>query len=370
MAAGSAVAAAGSGGSAAPAGAGGNPFQVVTNLYAEKNIQGIVPGQLLGASTVPIGGAINAGNYLRALRLVIRTTVAGVAGTVGADGVFNAIQQIVLTNVDGSEILYNMSGYAHSLAHKYFRVFEQDPYGAYDYAVGLSPSGTLVLKPEIRWTAGVLANTDSRSQYRFDGAINTLAAFQATTYTTAPTLSITPFMDAWAQPDDTDLQGQPNQPVPPGVNLQVKRRHSIQTGMSAAGGNNIIQNNNTGNALRGQLLIFRDGNGARQDGLSDPISYTIDNRRMGKYSPDIIFQWMQDFYNSLARSTRETGVYVYPTFLKPGDLEGQGWLYTSNATRILFESATAAGIVGSPSLEIVTDEVYPVGPVDPVLVDI
>ena len=27
---------------------------------------------------------------------------------------------------------------------------------------------TLFLQPEIRWTAGVLANTDTRSQYRFD----------------------------------------------------------------------------------------------------------------------------------------------------------------------------------------------------------
>lgn len=354
------------------AGGGGNPFQVVTNLYAEKNIQGILSSVLLGATTFPLGGAVNAGNYLRAVRFLIRTVVAGVAGTVGADGVFNSIQQIVLTNVDGSEILYNMGGYAHSLAHKYFRPFDQDPYGAYDYVTGLSPSGTLVLKPEIRWTAGVLANTDSRSQYRFDGNINTLTAFQGTTYTTAPTLSYTPYMDAWAQPDPNDLQGQPNQPVPPGVNLQVKRRHQLITGLSGAGGNNTLQTGLTGNALRGLMLIFRDGNGVRQDGLSDPITWTVDNRRMGKYSPDIIFQWMQDFYNSLggSRITRETGVYVYPKFLKPGDLEGEGWLYTSNATKLIWESATAAGITGSPSVEFVSDEVYPVGPVDPVLVDI
>lgn len=356
---------------AAPdAGGGGNPFQVVTNLYAEKNIQGILPAFLLGATPPAIGGAVNAGNYLRAVRFLIRTTVAGVAGTVGADGVFNLIQQIVLTNVDGSEILYNMSGYAHSLAHKYFRPFEQDPYNAYDYVTGLSPSGTLVLKPEVRWTAGVLANTDSRSQYRFDGNVNTLANFQGTTYTTAPTFTVTPYMDAWAQPDPNDLQGSPNQPVPPGVNFQVKRRHQLVTGLSGAGGNNTLQASLTGNALRGLILVTRDGSNVRQDVLSDPITWTVDNRRMGKYSPDIIFQWMQDFYNSLGRTARETGVYVYPQFLRPGDLEGQGWLYTSNATKLIWESATAAGISGSPSCEFISDEIYPVGPVDPVLVDI
>lgn len=352
------------------AGGGGNPFQVVTNLYAEKNNVGSVGSQILGASTVPIGGQINAGNFLRALRLLIRTVTPGVAGTIAADGVFNIIQQIVLTNVDGSEILYNMSGYAHSLAHKYFRPFDQDPYAAYDYsAVGNSPSGTLVLKPEVRWTAGVLANTDSRSQYRFDGALNTSAAF-GSGFTTAPTISVTPYVDAYAQPDSQDLQGQPNQPVPPGVNLQVKRRHQILSGLSGAGGNNTLQSSLTGNALRGQLMIFRDGSNVRQDGLSDPISYLVDNRRMGKYSPDIVFQWMQDFYFAQVRTARETGVYVWPTFLKPGDLEGSGWLYTSNATKLLWESATAAGITGVPSIEVVTDEIYPVGPVDPVLVDI
>jgi hypothetical protein len=200
--------------------------------------------------------------------------------------------------------------------------------------------------------------------------LNTSAAF-GSGFTTAPTVSITPYMDAYAQPDATDLQGQPNQPVPPGVNLQVKRRHQLLTGLSGAGGNNILQNNMTGNALRGQLMIFRDGSNVRQDGLSDPITYRVDNRRMGKYGPDIVFQWMQDFYKGMAPfSARETGVYVWPTFLSPGDLDGSGWLYTSNATTLLWESATAAGIAGSPSVEIVTDEVYPVGPVDPVLVDI
>lgn len=369
MASGAAVASAQPAAPAA-ASAGGNPFQVVTNLYAEKNNVGIIGSQILGASAIPIGAQLNAGNYLRAVRFLVRTVTAGVGGTVGADTVVNAIKDLTLTNVDGSEILYNMSGYAHALAHKYFRPFEQDLFSAYDYSnVGNTPSFTLVLKPEIRWTAGVLANTDSRSQYRYDGDLNTAAGL-GSGFTTAPTISLTPYIDAWAQPDPTDLQGQPNQPVPPGVNLQVKRRHQIVSGLSGAGGNNIIQNNMTGNALRGQLLIFRDGSLVRQDGLSDPITFTIDNRKMGKYGPDIPFQWMQDFYNGFSRTARETGVYVFPTFLKPGDLEGVGWQYTSNATKILFESATAAGITGSPQVEIVTDEVYPVGPVDPVLVDI
>lgn len=348
---------------------GGNPFQVVTNLYAEKNRQPAFSG-LLTASQQSFGFAVNAGNFLRGVRLIQRTTTAGVAGTIGIDGPFNIYQNLSLANVDGSEIIYAMGGYAHSQASRYFRPWDQDPYLAYDFsAASLTPAGTLFIKPEIRWTAGALANTDSRSQYNLQGYINTITGLGAG-YTTAPTISVTPYLDAYAQPDPTDLQGVQNQVVPPGVNLQYKRRHQQITGLGGAGGNNVISMAMTGNALRGLMLITRDGSNVRQDVLSDPTSWRLDNRNMGKFQPDIIFQWMQDQYASFQQGARPTGVYVFPRFLNPGELNGQGWLYTSNATQMIWEFATAAGISGSPSVEIVTDEVYPVGPVDPTLVDI
>lgn len=347
----------------------GNPFQVVTNLYAEKNRHPAFSG-LITASQQAFGFPVNAGNFLRSVRLLLRTTTPGVAGTLGADGVFNIFSNLSLSNVDGSEILYAMGGYAHSQCSKYFRPFDIDPYLAYDYSsASLSPAGTLLLKPEVRWSAGALANTDSRSQYSVNGYINTLSAI-GSGYTTAPTISVTPYVDCYAQPDPTDLQGTPNQVIPPGVNLQVKRRHQSVTGLSGAGGNNVVSMAMTGNALRGLLLIFRDGNGARQDGLSDPVSWRLDNRNLGKFQPDIIFQWMQDQYATFGLSARAPGVYAFPRFLNPGELTGQGWLYTSNATQMIWEFATAAGITGVPSVEIVTDEIYPVGPVDPGMVDI
>lgn len=362
----SAVAAAGSVGVPA-SGSGGNPFQVVTNLYAEKNNQGIFSAAL-GASAQSIGGQINAGNFLRALRLIVRGS-GGVAGVTAADNPWNLFTQLSLTNVDGSEILYTMSGYAHYLRAKYFRPFEHDPSTAYDFAgTANAPAFTLLLKPEIRWTAGVLANTDTRSQYRFDGSVNSETGF-ATGFTTAPTIAITPYMDAWAQPDSQDLQGVANQPVPPGVNLQTKTRHQIFT-LNAAGSDNVFQSALSGNAIRGLIYLLRDGNGVRQDALSDPIMWQLDNRSLGKFSPDIVFGWMGDFYDGLIRSSRETGVYVFPRFILPGELYGQGWLYTSNATKMILESATAAGITGTGTCELITDEVYPVGPVDPSLVDI
>ena len=315
-----------------------------------------------------------------------------------------------IVNVDGSEILYTMGGYAHYLGQKYGRPWLGDPAGYQDnsQATILVPQMTLSLQPEIRWSAGVLANTDSRSQYRFDYTIDTETNFLqgGTGYTVHPVINVTPYMDAFAQPDATDLQGTPNQPVPPGLNLQVKRRHQIFT-LNAAGSDNILQSALTGNALRNQIIVTRGGSPSlRTDALTDPILWQVDNRSLGKYSTNVKvvagtptsnlggdMQGIRDyeFYNEYfpTRSIdnqsagnvplvatayvgfwRDTGVYVFPRFIKPGSLFGEGWLYTANSTKEIFESTSVAGLGASPTAELISDEVYPVGPVDPALTDI
>src|SRR5215472_5134113 len=284
-------AAAGGGGGGGGAGGGGNPFQLATNLYAEKNNVGATTSLTTtsGGSTVG-GGQINAGQFLRALRLIFRTSTAGTVATAGAtsDLPWNILTNVDLINVDGSEILYVMGGYAHYLAQKYGRPWLGDPATFQDAAVStaLVPQFTLTLQPEIRWSAGCLANTDTRSQYRFDYVVDTEANFLqgGTGYTVHPVVNVTPYMDAWAQPDASDLQGTPNQPIPPGLNLQNKRRHQIFQ-VNAAGSDNILQSALTGNALRLQILVTRGGSPSlRTNAFTDPLLWQLDNRSMGKYS--------------------------------------------------------------------------------------
>ena len=411
--AGAAASAGGAGGSA-PVSTGGNPFQLATNLYAEKNNVGVLTNYTVAAASQsgPQGGQVNAGNFLRRVNLIFRTTTAGTVGTGAAvtDMPWNILTGVDLVNVDGSEILYTMGGYAHYLVQKYGRPWLGDPATWQDASVStvLVPEFTLPMMPEIRWTAGVLANTDTRSQYRFDYVVDSSNNFLqgGTTYTVFPIVNVLPYMDAWAQPDATDLQGTPNQPLPPGLNLQNKRRHQIGQ-LNGATSDNIIQSALTGNALRLQLLVTRGGSPSlRGDLLTDPLLWQLDNRSLGKYSTnprltagtaagatggDMLNQRALDFYqeyfstspivsgatdtNPLIATayqpfTRDTGVYAFPRFLKPGSLYGEGWLYTANSTKEIFESSSASGIGASPTWELITDEVYPVGPVDPALTDI
>jgi hypothetical protein len=392
--------------SQAPGGASGvgqNPFQIATNLYAEKNLQGLLIGQNAGAAALQFGGQVNAGQFLRGVHLMVRNsntpvalaTVGGVA-IASADGAFSVIQNADLINVDGSEILYNMPAFSHHLMQKYCKPWLKDRTLGYDYQPLAAANGgafTLFLQPEIRWTAGVLANTDTRSQYRFD---YTLAA---QTGTTPGAYNITPYMDAWAQPDANDLQGTPNQPVPPGVNLQVKRRHQIFT--INAGADNTLLSTLTGNAIRGALLVLRTAGGIRLDGFTDPIYWYLDNRSLGRLNPDILRQWAEDQYNTYelygsgqapaaspnfyttapnatdplpvntgnyaGTPSHDFGVAAFPRFINAGDLYGQGWLYTANSTKLAWEFTAAAT---TATAELIVDEVYPVGNVDPTLVDI
>jgi hypothetical protein len=322
--------------------------------------------------------------------------------TVGTqtDGSFDIIASADLINVDGSEILYNMSAFAHYMMEKYGKPWKKDRALAYDYLAPVTAvsggSFTLPLFPEIRWTAGVLANTDTRSQYRFDYTLSAMTAG------TQPTYNITPYMDAWAQPDANDLQGTPNQPVPPGVNLQVKRRHQLFTGN--AGADNTFLSTLTGNAIRVMALISRNtgANSVRVDGFSDPLYWYLDNRSLGRLNPDILRQWAEDQYNTYdlygagaavyttnpnfygsnpaivdpetaaggsyaGAPSEDFGVAIFPRFILPGELYGQGWLYTANSTKLAWETVLANS---ANQIELVVDEVYPVGNVDPSLVDI
>jgi hypothetical protein len=397
--------AAGAGAASAPqSGGGGTPFQLASNWYAEKNNQGGTSGYTVTTSAANISGAINAGQYLRGVRLILRTTTAGTAGTAGtvSDLPANYLTGVDLVNVDGSMILYSMSGFAHAIAQKYTRPWQGSPFAYPDAAAStaLNSQFTWFLQPEIRWTAGVLANTDSRSQYRFDASIDTAANITqgAGTWSGAPVVAVTPYMDCWAQPDDRDLQGAPNQATPPGLNLQVKRRHQIFT-MNANTSDNVMQSALTGNALRAMIFVTRTGaNNCREDLFTDPITVQVDNRSLGKFSTQVrtteaagsgfleqwIFEMYQEYFASYDKEVsvskfpatsyvpfqRDIGVYVIPRFVKPGSLHGQGWLYTANNTKIIVETSTSANYTTSATAELISDEVYPVGPVDPALIDI
>lgn len=354
-----------------------NPFYEVTNLFSQSNKQGSTAATILGASQTVGGGNINPGNFVRGLRLLVRTSTAGsllTTGQTSADWPWNIFANLGILNVDGSEILYNiLSGYAYTQAKRYFRPWLQDPSLSYDYSASPNyPSFTVFLQPEVRQGLGALENTDTRSQYNWSQSIATSTSVLSTgAWTTAPTITVTPYTDMWAQPDGEDLEKVPNQQIPPGVNLQTKLRHQIFT-LNAASSDNLLLSTLTGNAVRAMLLIIRDSLGNRQDFLTTPIQWQLDQRNLGTLATDVIYQWAEDFYRFYGGVFRPTGVLPFPRFYSPGSMYGQGWLYTANSTALSWESSTnsSAGSNLPGTIELLQEEVYATGPVDPSLIDL
>jgi hypothetical protein len=348
----------GSAAPAAPSGGATVPFVIASNIYVEKFD---TTTTALGANAVPITRNVIPNGYMSAVRMELRSSGA-TAGTLAADGPWTVYASAELDNIDGANIIYPMGGYSHYVSNWFYKQWYGDPARRWDYAASVNPAGSLSLQPEILSTAGVLANTDARSQYKVAYTLSPAATVVAGL---AGTLSVTValYLETWAQPDAKDLHGNPQEMVPPGLNLQTLRRHQIAN-LNGAGAANTLQMANTGNELRGILMVVRDSNNARQDYLSDPIRVRLDTRAMGVFSPNETFNLMADRNLNLTvgASARPTGVYFWQRHRRDG--LGESWLPTTNATYLIFETATLATAANVPgTVEIITDEAIPVGPV-------
>jgi hypothetical protein len=347
-------------GSAPPAGGGAVvPFFYGTNQYAEKFN---ATTQTLGTAQAEVNQNIPPGGFMRGVRLEMRAA-SGVIGTgaVSADGPWTALASVGVENVDGAPIQYPMSAYTHMARNLFSRPWHGDPARRFDFSNTVNPSGSLFMQPEIRQSAGVLANTDARSQYRLKYTFATLTQFLGTVGTaTAPAVTVTPYLESWAQPDKEDLRGYPIEETPPGLQMTTIARHQVLN-LSAAGSDNTLQMSNVGNEIRLSLMIFRNSSGLRADLASNPVRWRLDNRSLGTFGVEEIYNRMADFYPFLQNgSTRPTGILAFPRFFDPGRMVGEAWMATNNATYQIWETQTATGGTGG-NVEIVTDEVVPVG---------
>lgn len=354
-----AVAAAGSGaGGSAPATAL-NPFWAASNWYFEPNNIEIAGGSYqLTTSQKPFSVPLNTNGFLKDYRIVVRSS-GGVGGAPTGGSPGNLFQNVTFKVPNGSEFFQDMTGEDHQFFQAYGRPWEGDPTQWYDYARNINPSFTLKLAPEIRYTAGALANMDSRRNYVVAGQIATAAQLNGAGVTTAPTVTFASGIDTWAQPDAQNLLQQPNQTTPPGVALQVYRRKATVT-LNGAGSNNTLDARSlTGNLQRLVMLVVRDSNGTRQDYLTDPIVFKVDDRTIGNFTQADLFGLINDQYGTEVMA-RPTGVYLFPRFFNPGTLVGQGWLPTSGATKEIWTTSTSGSAANVPgTVDILIEDLVP-----------
>jgi len=319
------------------------------------------------------------GGFLRGVSLIV-TSTGGTQGTgvFSADNPWSLFGSLTFESIDGTPMLYPMNGWSYYCAARYTRPWSGDP--ATDetafYASGANPAFRLSYYLEARATLGCVPNTDARAQYRFRATVNPLSSANPSggLYTTlgtatAPTVTVAVALETYAQPPRATYTGAPVQPLPPGLALQRFLSHQID---NVGTGDNTVKEQRTGNLIRSLILVFRDTNGNRVDLTSDPIRWRVDNTQLLVESRNRRDYEMWKFFSQqtspgVASVGRPTGVYVYPRWQNPGEMLGQAWLETIEATFLQFE---VLGAASGGTMECITEDLVPVGGVVPQLQNI
>lgn len=344
----------------AQSGSMSNPFWAASNWYAEPNNDEVLNGSYqLTTTAKPFSISLNSNGYTKDMRCSVRSTGA-VGGTPAPDSPENLFQNVTFKTPTGSEFYQTATGWDHNRVFNPFgRPWEGNPVYAWDYAQNINPSFTLKLPPELRHTAGALPNMDDRRLYKFDGYIAQNSTITNGTISTSPTVTFATTITTWAQPDDTNLLGQSNQTVPPGVALQTYRRKATVTLNGASSSNTIDARSLTGNIQRLVALVLRDSNGARQDYFSDPIVFKVDNRTEANYTFAELMNQYRDFYGD-ETGPRPQGTLLFPRFFQPGKMVGMGWLPTNGATKEIWNFSTSGTAVNVPgTVDILIEDCIP-----------
>lgn len=353
--------------SMAVAGAAGAPaapqnevsFLQGSNIYTEAPFFSFTQQMDGSQHTVLPVPQVTPGNFLDGLTIKISSTggVLGTTAAITADGILAILSSISFVNTNGGEILYPMGMLEYVYAQKYLRPWAGDPQGYAGYSNTINPAITFPLNIGIKDTLAILSNTDARRQYRFNAILAPISSLvTATTGVTAPTVTITGWLNAWRQPPATDYAGRPINPFPPG--LGVQRKLMAETLNMPASGTARLKLDLTGDEIRGFILICRNSAGARTD-LTDAnagqMQFRMDNGVLWTAQPSQIIQWMETFYAQYfgrGNLNRETGVYVLPRFRSPNG--GNAWLPTVEQTFLQIELGSAD--IASGTVEVIYDQ--------------
>ena len=269
--------------------------------------------RLMGAGSANLGVFdVPAYGYLRNIVLVVTATGA-VGGTFTEDGPFNVLQNIALTEPNGAVIAQFDSGYSLYLANKwggYRDANGADPKSSPAYSQDAAGNFNFVLRIPVEISArealGALPNQNSAASFKVRMDLATGAAGAGNLYsaiTTAPTVRVRAYMEAWDQPE-TSVAGQTNQVTPPAMN--TTQFWTAQT-FNVGAGQQQIRLTRVGNYLRNLIFVLRRGGTSRANGhadMPDPTTLFLDTRPLDTIERN---QWLNQMYERTGFGGRAPG---------------------------------------------------------------
>lgn len=337
----------------------------------------------IDANTHQIGPIdVPAYGFIRGVRVLVNATGGAGTATVAAveDAPWIAVQSITLADVNSAPIVGPMSGFDLYLVTKwggYARGLLADPrtWPAFSaVATGANASGNfafeLYIPVEIcgRDALGSIANQNASSTYKITYTHNNSAGIYSTApNTTLPTMRVRFQLDAWTQPDGTDLRGNAAATVPP---AHGTTSYWSKTTFNLASGQQTQRLPRVGNYIRNLVFVVRAA-GSRSTGAGDwpdPFSIYYDTRLLKGY---ILSAWQSQmarrygFNNGLGDGAGklDNGVFIEDYC---HEFDGQAgyelrdlWLPTVQSTRLEFQGSFGA----ATTVDVLTNDVSPVGQV-------
>lgn len=358
----------------APSGSQNAPVLAVPFTRAAKeHTEGFMDvTQAVTTSTTPLSPQdIPAYGYMRGIFVEVTATGGAGASVFKADGPFNILQDLAISDVNGAPIVGTIDGFDLYLINKWggYRKL-RDPKQHPDFSANTANgnfSFLLYIPIEVngRDALGALGNMNAASAYKFRASVAPAATVYSTVPTTLPTVRVRAWLDAWTQPASVSLDGKPNAEQPPAHGTTA---YWSKTTFNVAAGQNNLRLPRVGNYLRNLILVFRDNTGARVNSqVPNPLFIDWDTRVLKEYAPIVSRGQMAQRFGFTGADESAGGLnagvlvedYCHEFDGQAGFELRDGWLPTIQSTRLdLRGNYAAAGTV-----TVLTGDVSPAGEV-------
>lgn len=325
--------------------------------------------QNLGVFDVPAYG------YVRSLLILVETTGGGgSAGTTPVENApFNLLQDIALTEPNGSVIAQFNDGYQLYLANKWggYRP-NSDPRQSPAFSAMVTATGNhsfllrLPVELNARDALGSLPNQNAAATFKLRLNLGPIGSLLGVAPGTLPTTRVRVFLEAWDQPEAA-MAGAANQTTPPAMN--TTQFWSTQM-YNVNAGDQTIRLTRVGNYIRNLIFMFTRTASTRANGEADfpnPSRIYLDTRPVMELNKSVFnhYLWERTGRTTVgdAAGGKDNGVFPLDfTHEFDGNLGHENrdlWLPTLGSTRLELQGNFAnAGV-----LTVLTNDVAIAGPV-------
>lgn len=333
-----------------------------------------VSGQSFGAQiNNPL---VSAPGYARRFRVRI-TASGGVNGTVtvaaNADAPYNVVQQVLMFDPSGTQII---QGGGYNVFHLINKYGGQN--GLWDYgdpgnlpnyspvSTGSTGTGDFELSAALPLEAAKGYGVISMANASQLPTISMTLAASGTVYSTAPgtlpTIKTVVGLDYYWLPLDSTIE-------PPGLGSTMQWNQQTAQPSIASGSNQEVNVPRLGGYISTFILVLRDSTGARIDAFPDPISFYLDGVPIASQKP--LADVEDDMANEFQLASgflRETGVLVFTRKTSLAQVQmglldtGEGYLSSNPGTAVHIQG-TWGTIANSPAqLTVLAGQFVPSGP--------